>query len=241
MINTPKFETSPVLEGFMPENKSTKELYEEVEAFARHGKPIMIFGPTGSGKEFLARHYYKKLTESDFYKQWELDWPKKYKKLYNEYDKNYSPGERDIFINALSVGTFQSINGATIIPKLAESMLFGHEKKSFTDAETTPGLLEIIKCGVLFIDEIGDLPETVQPKLLRAFDSAIRKGRRIGGRMDYSLDDLIIISATNRPRESIREDLYYKIGADVEIKGLDDRPEDFQNFIPIFICLIQSP
>jgi Cdc6-like AAA superfamily ATPase len=236
MINTPKFITSPVFEGFMPENKATRELYEEVEAFARHGKPIMIFGPTGSGKEFLARHYYKTLTESDFYKQWKLDWPEKYKQIYTKYENHYSPGDRDVFINSLSVGTFHSINGATIIPKLAESILFGHEKKVFTDAETTPGLLEVIKCGVLFIDEVGDLPESVQPKLLRAFDSAIRTGRRTGGKMDYSLKDLIIISATNRPRESIREDLYYRIGADVDIMGLDDRPEDFQNFIPIFIC-----
>ncbi len=232
----PDFPDEPIYEGFIPQNPETKKIYEEVEAFARHGKPIMIFGPTGAGKEFLARHYYKALTESDLYEQWKLGWQKKFAELYKIYDDRYSSDDRDKFINALTVGTFNSINGATIIPTLAESILFGHEKNVFNEAETTPGLLEVIKCGVLFIDEIGDLPKKVAPKLLKALDTGNPMARRIGSKMDYLLEDLIIISATNRPRHEIREDLYYRIGADIEIKGLDDRPEDFQNFIPGFIC-----
>ncbi len=232
----PAFPDEPIYVGFSPQNPETKEVYKEVEAFARHGKPIMIFGPTGAGKEFLARHYYKALTESDLYKRWEREWPKKFEALYEQYDDQYSREDRDKFINSLTVGTFNSINGATIIPTLAESMLFGHEKFVFNEAQTTPGLFEVIKCGVLFIDEIGDLPEKVQPKLLLALDPETRKGRRTGSKMDYSLKDLIIISATNQPREKIRDDLYYRVGEVIEIKGLDDRREDFRNFIPGFIC-----
>jgi hypothetical protein len=230
----PPFDIEDIDDGFIPEDPDTIELYEEVEAFARNGQPIMIFGPTGTGKEFLARHYYKTLTESNFYKQWQQDWPKKYAELYKQYHKHYSEKDRNIFLKSLRVGSFHTINGARIFPDLADTILFGHERV-FTGAVTTPGLLESIKCGVLFIDEVGDLPEAVQPKLLRAVDSEIRKGRRVGGTMDYSLEDLIIITATNRPRNKIREDLYYKIGVDVELKGLDDRPEDFKKFIPGFI------
>jgi len=53
----PKFKTSIVDSGFTPEDSDTREVYKEVAAFAKQGRPIIIFGPTGAGKEFLARHY----------------------------------------------------------------------------------------------------------------------------------------------------------------------------------------
>jgi hypothetical protein len=236
IVKKPGFPDGSIYTGFLPNDPETKKVYKEVEAFARHGKSIMIFGPTGAGKEFLARHYYQTLTESDLYKRWKRDWPTNYENLYNKYDDHYSPGERDIFINSLVVGDFTSLNGSTIIPTLAESLLFGHEKGIFNEAVTNPGLLEVIKYGVLFIDEIGDLPREVQPKLLRALDPQIRTAHRIGSKMKYSLKDMIIISATNQPRETIRDDLYFRVGEVINIKGLDERPADFRNFIPGFIC-----
>ena len=58
-FSCPKFKRTPVDDGFSPADPHTKEVYQEVEAFARQGQPVVIFGPTGAGKEFLARHYYK--------------------------------------------------------------------------------------------------------------------------------------------------------------------------------------
>jgi len=126
-----KFITSEVDIGFYPEDEETKELYKEVSAFAMQGKPIVIFGPSGAGKEFLARHYYKTLIETDFYKQWQKDWPDKLKKIYNLYSSIYPPQDVKVFMHFLKAGIFHSINSATIFPDLAESILFGHERDSF--------------------------------------------------------------------------------------------------------------
>ncbi len=78
----PKFQKTLVDDGFQPADPHTKEVYQEVEAFARQGQPVVIFGPTGAGKEFLARHYYKILTETDFYSQWEAEWPANFNKIF---------------------------------------------------------------------------------------------------------------------------------------------------------------
>ena len=235
-FSIPEFIASPIDEGFGPEDAGTKELYREVEAFARHGQPILIFGPTGAGKEFLARHYYNTLVKAEFYGQYKDGWPLRFKEIKESYSKYYSEKELDIFVRSIRPGVFQSINSATIYPNLAESILFGHEANAFTDALTRPGLLESIKYGVLFLDEVGDLPKELQAKMLRAVDSEICEGRRMGGKMDYSLKDLIIIAATNRPRKKIRDDFYYKIGIEVEIKGIDERPKDTVKSIPHFIA-----
>ncbi len=235
-FSLPAFTTTNLDEGFKPEDESTKELYAEVAAFARQGQPVLIFGPTGSGKEFLARHYYCSLTRTEFYEQYRENWPDGFKDLINLYSKYYSEKELKVFADSLRAGVYQSINSSTIYPHLAESLLFGHEENSFTDAKTRPGLVESIKYGVLFLDEIGELSKDLQAKFLRAVDSEIAEGRRVAGKMDYTLKDLIIIAATNRPRDKIRKDFYYKIGIDVEVKGIDERPKDLQKSIPYFIA-----
>ncbi|MBG0860914.1 MAG: sigma 54-interacting transcriptional regulator [Bacteroidales bacterium] len=231
----PKFTSSDVDEGFTPEDARTKELYKEVGAFARQGQPILIFGPTGAGKEFLARHYYNTLIKADFFQQYRDSWPAKYEEIRKKYAACYSKASLNIFLASIRAGVFQSINSATIYPSLAESILFGHEANVFNDARTSPGLLESIKYGVLFLDEIGELSKDLQAKLLRAIDSEIAEGRRIGGKMDYSLKDIIIISATNQPRTRMRQDFYYKLGMDVEINSIDKRPDDVRKAIPHFI------
>jgi hypothetical protein len=232
---TPEFTTTIVDTGFTPADEGTKKLYNEVRAFAKQGQPIMIFGPTGAGKEFLARHYYSNFVKSEFYRQWKEIWPSKYKEIRTQYSEVYYGENLEIFLKSLKPGIFQSINSATIYPDLAESILFGTIRGTFTDSSTRPGLLETIKYGVLFMDEIGELPRHIQAKLLRAVDSEISEGIRLSGSVAYSLKDLIIITATNQPREMIRNDLYYKMGIEVNIKGIDERPEDVIRAIPYFI------
>ena len=232
----PEFKSSIVNEGFTPEDAGTRALYREVEAFAKQAQPIIIFGPSGSGKEFLARHYYNTLINTEFYLQNKENWPSRFNELRKQYSTFYSGQSLDVFLNSLRAGIFQAINSATIYPNLAESILFGHEANSFTGGLTSPGLLETIKHGVLFLDEIGELPGDLQAKLLRAVDPEINEGRRISGKIDYSLKDLIIISATNQPRDRIRDDFYYKLGIEVRIKGIDERPGDVLKAIPYFIC-----
>ena len=232
----PKFITSIVDTGFCPDDEDTKKLYKEVGSFAKQGQPVVIFGPSGSGKEFLARHYYNTLIKSEFYQQWKESWPSKFDDIRKQYSPVYSDNDLRVFLNSIKAGIFQSINSATIYPNLAESILFGHEAGSFTDASTRPGLLESLKNGVLFMDEIGELPKYIQAKLLRAVDSEISEGYRLSGKITYSLKDLIIISATNQPREKIRDDYYYRMGIEVNIKGIDERPKDVRKSIPHFIC-----
>jgi hypothetical protein len=231
----PDFVTSVVDSGFAPEDEDTRKLYREVAAFAMQGQPIVIFGPTGSGKEFLARHYYNTLIKAEFYEQYRESWPSKFSEIYTQYAAVYPEDSLKVYLSSLQAGVFMSINSAVIYPNLAESLLFGHESGSFTDATTRPGMLESIKYGVFFMDEIGELPKPIQAKLLRAVDSEIAEGCRVAGRLNYSVRDVIIISATNQPREKIRNDFYYKLGIEVNTKGIDERPKDVIKSIPYFI------
>src|SRR3990172_1709178 len=91
---------------------------------------------------------------------------------------------------------FVAINCGAIPEGLIESELFGHEKGSFTGAvETKAGLFEVAGSGTLFLDEVGELPATVQVKLLRALQE--RRLRRVGGSKDIAFAARIV-AATNR-------------------------------------------
>mgnify|MGYP003336984332 FL=1 len=91
---------------------------------------------------------------------------------------------------------FMEIDCTALPEQLMESELFGHERGAFTDArQTKRGLFEVAAGGVIFLDEIGELPMGMQAKLLRALEN--RKFRRVGGVADLPLD-AAIIAATNR-------------------------------------------
>lgn len=114
-------------------------------------------------------------------------------------------------------GPFVVVDCTILNEGIAESILFGHCKGSFTDASRDqPGLLEQADGGTLFLDEIGELPLNIQPKLLRALE--MRETRRIG-EYKYRGFDARLISATNRdlPRmvcEGIfRDDLYFRVSS----------------------------
>jgi DNA-binding NtrC family response regulator len=131
---------------------------------------------------------------------------------------------------------FLDINCAVLSETLLESELFGHERGAFTDARARkPGLLEVADGGTVFLDEIGELPPAVQPKLLRVLET--RAFKRVGGTRDLRVD-VRVIAATNRDLEGavaagrFREDLYYRIKVfPVDLPPLRGRPAD----IPVLI------
>jgi transcriptional regulator with GAF, ATPase, and Fis domain len=123
------------------------------------------------------------------------------------------------------------VNCPAIPADLAESELFGHERGAFTGAvETRPGKFEMSDNGTLFLDEIGDLPMSIQVKLLRALQE--REIQRIGSHKTLKLN-LRVIAATNRDlREAVaegtfREDLFFRLCAvQIHVPSLRERLED---------------
>jgi len=134
---------------------------------------------------------------------------------------------------------FVEVNCAAIPENLFESELFGHEKGAFTGASgRRRGRFELAQQGSLFLDEIGELPLVLQPKLLRALQE--KKITRVGGEKDIEVD-VRVIAASNRDLKqmiqegSFREDLYYRINAfELEIPPLRNRREDIPRLLDLF-------
>jgi DNA-binding NtrC family response regulator len=137
-------------------------------------------------------------------------------------------------------GPFLEINCAAIPRELLESELFGHEKGAFTDAtQLRVGLFEAAEHGSVFLDEIGELPLTLQAKLLKFLDSKIV--RRVGGSRDIPVD-VRILAATNRSlvdevrQGRFREDLYYRLSVvPISIPPLRERSDDAALLARLFV------
>ncbi len=135
---------------------------------------------------------------------------------------------------------FIAINCASLPENLLESELFGYEKGAFTDAKSSKeGLIEFADGGVLFLDEIGDMPMSLQAKLLRFLED--RTVRRLGGLEDIKLD-VQLIAATNKnlkklvKEEKFREDLYYRIKVvPIYVPPLRERKDDILELATFFI------
>ena len=112
-------------------------------------------------------------------------------------------------------GRFIAINCAAIPENLLESELFGYEKGAFTGAvKTTPGKIETAHNGTLMLDEIGDLPHSLQAKLLRFLQQ--RTVERLGGRSEIAVDVRVVCATHQDLKQQIsqgrfREDLYYRL------------------------------
>jgi Nif-specific regulatory protein len=137
-------------------------------------------------------------------------------------------------------GPFIKVNCAALPESLVESELFGHERGAFTGATNArKGRFEMAKGGTIFLDEIGDLPNPVQTKLLRVLQE--KEFERIGGNTTIRVDARII-TATNRDLEGLmregrfREDLYYRLNVfPVVVPPLRERRTDIMLLADHFI------
>jgi two-component system response regulator HydG len=137
---------------------------------------------------------------------------------------------------------FISVDMATITPSLFESELFGHVKGAFTDARSDrAGRFEAAAGGTLFLDEIGNLPITLQAKLLTILQN--RKIARVGSNKEIPID-IRLVCATNMPiyemvkENKFRQDLLYRINTiEIHLPPLRERQEDIPLLIDHFIAV----
>lgn len=139
-----------------------------------------------------------------------------------------------------SAAPFVAINASAIPSELMESEVFGHEKGAFTGAVgLRAGCFELANGGSLFLDEIAEMPNALQPKLLRVLEDG--KVRRLGGKQEYSFDVRVIaatnVDPTTAVREGkLREDLYYRLNVfTIAMPPLRERKEDLSLLVQHFV------
>ena len=182
-------------------NKKWNIELNRVPSLAQSDYPILLLGPSGTGKEVLSKVIHR-----------------------------YS---------ARREGPLVSVNCSALTESLIESELFGHTKGSYTGAiASRKGAFLVAKEGTLFLDEIGDLPLSLQPKLLRAIE--YQEVKPVGS--DQTLKtNTRIIAATHQDlkkkvqNKEFREDLYYRLNViRITLPSLRERSEDMESFINHF-------
>lgn len=189
------FSFSPLapLPGMIGNSRAMQPVYRLARLLAPRTTTVMITGPTGSGKEIVARAIHQ--------------------------------------LSPRAPRAFAVVNCAAIPETLLEAELFGYARGAFTGAlQSYAGRIQAAQGGTLFLDEIGEMPLSLQPKLLRFLEQ--KEVQRLGS-TDVLRVDARVISATNAHlltlvREGkFREDLYYRLcGFPIEIPPLRERAED---------------
>lgn len=190
---TEQEQESLVFEGIKGVSPAMQGIFEVIRRIAPTNISVLIEGPSGTGKELLARAIHHNSLRRD--------------------------------------KPFKPVNCAGLTETLLESELFGHVKGAFTGANTDrKGLFEIADKGTLFLDEIGDMPLTMQAKLLRVLEDGVVTPV---GSNKATVVDVRVISATNHnltkliERNTFRQDLYFRIrGVNLVLPSLRERPED---------------
>ena len=142
-------------------------------------------------------------------------------------------------IGQRSEGTFVPVNCAALTATLAESQLFGHEKGAFTGAlGASLGVFRAAEGGIVFLDEVGEMPLELQPKLLRVLQE--NEVTPVGASSPVPIN-VQVVAATNRDLEkevslgNFREDLYFRLNmVELQIPALRDRLEDIPEFMRFF-------
>jgi DNA-binding NtrC family response regulator len=194
-----KFLRLPELLGSSP---AILELCREIRLVAPRKATVLIEGPTGTGKELVARAIHR--------------------------------------LSKRSSSPFIVLNCAAIPEALLEAELFGHTKGAFTGAtQARLGRLEAANGGTLFLDEIGEMPLTLQPKLLRFLEQG--ELQRIGENEAVRVD-VRVIAATHRQLEqrvrenNFRADLYFRLAVfPLTTPSLSERPEDIPELAEHFL------
>ncbi len=186
----------PDEDGIIGESPAIWELRRTLRAVASLDVHTLVRGPSGSGKELVARAIHR--------------------------------------LSRRRGGPFVARNAATIPDTLVDAELFGHVAGYPTSGmPERPGLVGAAHRGLLFLDEVGDLPLVVQPHLLRLLDQG--EYHRLGDARARR-SDLRLIGATNRPAEDLRADLGARFLARLELPGLDQRREDI---VPLAVGLLR--
>ena len=144
-------------------------------------------------------------------------------------------------MSARKTKPFIAVNVGALPETLLESELFGHEKGAFTGAaERRIGRFELAHSGTLFLDEVGEIPPSVQVKLLRVLEE--REFVRVGGTAPIKVD-VRVIAATNRPLRqhveegAFRSDLFYRLNVlSITLPPLRERPEDVPHLVRRFVA-----
>ena len=185
------------------ESAAMRSALDVIAKVAPHATTVLITGPSGTGKEVLARELHR-----------------------------LSPRAGHPFV---------AVNCAAIPDALLESELFGHVRGAFTGAVGDhKGLFEEAAGGTLFLDEVGELPTSLQAKLLRVLQDG--EVRRVGDRVSHRVD-VRVVAATARDLEqgvaagTFREDLFYRLNViAVRLLPLVERPEDIPGLIRVLLA-----
>ncbi len=204
-------------EGFVATSEPMRRVLRTIRTVAPSNIPVLITGESGTGKELIALAVHKLSKRAG------------------------SAGEGGGFLGGgASGGRYVAFNCAGQSESLLEDQLFGHVKGAFTGADKErPGVFEYADGGTLFLDEIGDMPLSMQAKLLRVLESG--EVVRLGSN-ETRHADVRFVSATNKDlREmakagTFREDLFFRInGSHVHLPPLRERREDIPPLVRAFV------
>jgi DNA-binding NtrC family response regulator len=199
-------------EGIVGRSPLMLDVFAKIRRVAPHFQNVLVTGPTGTGKELVARALHR--------------------------------------LSPSSAGTFAICNCSAIVETLVESELFGYARGAFTGAnQDKVGVFEFANGGIVFLDEIGELPLSSQGKLLRVLQNS--EIQRIGSPALRKVD-VRVIAATNRNLRTLvaegkfREDLYYRLAMiEISLPRLMDRREDMpllqRHFVEKFALQYNKP